>query len=97
MVRFRPPSPFKWNASMGANTSIPVPEPLPKRTRVIVADPYPVIVHGIRKMVEDDPRFQVVAVYFTTPSFGRMSSLRNLRLLWSIGPWRRKTWRPQRP
>lgn len=35
--------------------------PLPRRTRVIVADPYPVIVHGVRKMVEDDPRLQVVA------------------------------------
>ena len=56
---------------MGANTSIPALEPLPKRTRVIVADPYPVIVHGIRKMVEDDPRFQVVAEASTMPSFSK--------------------------
>jgi two-component system, NarL family, nitrate/nitrite response regulator NarL len=43
--------------------------PSDKRVRVIVADPYPVIVHGVRKMVEDDPRFQVVAEASTMPSF----------------------------
>jgi DNA-binding NarL/FixJ family response regulator len=32
-----------------------------RRTRVLVADPYPVIMHGLRKMLEDDLRFQVVA------------------------------------
>jgi two-component system, NarL family, nitrate/nitrite response regulator NarL len=40
-----------------------------QRTRVIVADPYPVIVHGVRTMVEDDPRFQVVAEASTLSSF----------------------------
>src|ERR1700744_1867678 len=43
--------------------------PSGKRVRVIVADPYPVIVHGVRKMVEDDLRFQVVAEASTMPSF----------------------------
>jgi DNA-binding NarL/FixJ family response regulator len=38
-------------------------------TRVIIADPYPVIVHGVRKMVEDDPRFQVVADASTMQAF----------------------------
>ena len=41
----------------------------PSRTRVIIADPYPVIVHGVRKMVEDDPRFQVVADASTMQAF----------------------------
>jgi two-component system, NarL family, nitrate/nitrite response regulator NarL len=40
-----------------------------RRTRVLVADPYPVIVHGLRKMLEDDPRFEVVAEAFTLDSF----------------------------
>jgi two-component system nitrate/nitrite response regulator NarL len=39
-----------------------------RRTRILVADPYPVIVHGLRKMLEDDLRFQVVAEAFTLPS-----------------------------
>jgi two-component system, NarL family, nitrate/nitrite response regulator NarL len=38
------------------------------RTRVLVADPYPVIVHGLRTMLEDDLRFQVVAEAFTLAS-----------------------------
>jgi two-component system, NarL family, nitrate/nitrite response regulator NarL len=45
------------------------PVSLSRRTRVIIADPYPVIVHGVRTMVEDDPRFQVVAGARTMPSF----------------------------
>ncbi len=45
------------------------PSPLSRRTRVIVADPYPVIVHGVRTMVEDDPRFQVVAGARSMQSF----------------------------
>jgi len=32
-----------------------------QRTRILVADPYPVIVQGLCKMLEDDLRFQVVA------------------------------------
>jgi two-component system, NarL family, nitrate/nitrite response regulator NarL len=39
------------------------------RARVMIADPYPVIVHGVRKIVEDDPRFQVVAEASTLQSF----------------------------
>ena len=46
---------------MGLNNSNRVFAPSSTRIRVIIADPYPVIVHGVRKMVEDDPRFQVVA------------------------------------
>jgi two-component system nitrate/nitrite response regulator NarL len=40
-----------------------------RRIRVLVADPYPVIVHGLRKMLEDDPRFEVVAEAYTLASF----------------------------
>ena len=40
-----------------------------RRTRVLVADPYPVIVHGLRKMLEDDPGFEVVAEAYTLASF----------------------------
>lgn len=36
---------------------------------VIVADPYPIIVQGLRKIVEDDPRFRVVAEASTMASF----------------------------
>ncbi len=39
------------------------------RTRVLIADPYPMIVHGLRVMVEDDSRFKVVASASTLPSF----------------------------
>jgi DNA-binding NarL/FixJ family response regulator len=53
---------------MGSNNLILSLDPLPRRTRVIVADPYPVIVHGVRKMVEDDLRLQVVAEASTLPS-----------------------------
>jgi DNA-binding NarL/FixJ family response regulator len=42
--------------------------PSTRVARVIVADPYPVIVLGVRKMVEDDPRLQVVAEVSTMPS-----------------------------
>jgi DNA-binding NarL/FixJ family response regulator len=54
---------------MSPNSSALSPIPLARRTRVIVADPYPVIVQGVRKIVEDDPRFQVVAEASTMPSF----------------------------
>jgi DNA-binding NarL/FixJ family response regulator len=40
-----------------------------RRTRVLVADPYPVIVQGLRKMLEDDLRFEVVAEANTLASF----------------------------
>jgi two-component system nitrate/nitrite response regulator NarL len=40
-----------------------------RRFRIVVADPYPVIVQGVRKMIEDDSRFQVVAEASTLPSF----------------------------
>jgi DNA-binding NarL/FixJ family response regulator len=39
--------------------------PSARRTRVIVADQYPVILLGLRKMVEDDPRFEVIAAAST--------------------------------
>jgi two-component system nitrate/nitrite response regulator NarL len=39
-----------------------------RRTRVLVADPYPVIINGLRKMLEDDARFQVVAEAVTLAS-----------------------------
>jgi DNA-binding NarL/FixJ family response regulator len=46
---------------MGLNNSLLSIAPSTWQIGVIIADPYPVIVHGVRKMVEDDPRFQVVA------------------------------------
>jgi two-component system, NarL family, nitrate/nitrite response regulator NarL len=54
---------------MGSNNSTLSLAPPARRTRVIVADPYPVILLGVRKMVEDDPRFQVVAEVSTMRSF----------------------------
>jgi two-component system, NarL family, nitrate/nitrite response regulator NarL len=54
---------------MSLNSSTLLGVPSARRTRVIVADPYPVIVHGVRKMLEDDPRLQVVAEASTMPSF----------------------------
>ncbi len=54
---------------MGQKNSSGSSLPSGKRVRVIVADPYPVIVHGVRKMVEDDPRFRVVAEASTMSSF----------------------------
>jgi DNA-binding NarL/FixJ family response regulator len=39
-----------------------------RRTRILLADPYPVIVQGLRKMLEDDLQFQVVAEAFTLAS-----------------------------
>jgi DNA-binding NarL/FixJ family response regulator len=35
----------------------------------MIADPYPVVVHGVRKIMEDDPQFQVVAEASTLQSF----------------------------
>jgi two-component system nitrate/nitrite response regulator NarL len=58
-----------------------------RRTRILVADPYPVIVHGVRTMVEDDPRFQVVAEASTLPSFRKklMSGRPEVALLdWAL-------------
>jgi two-component system, NarL family, nitrate/nitrite response regulator NarL len=60
---------FKVTSRMGSNSSTPLSAPTARRARVIVADPYPVILLGIRKMVEDDARFQVVAEVSTMPSF----------------------------
>jgi DNA-binding NarL/FixJ family response regulator len=54
---------------MGQDSSTLSLVPSARRTRVIVADPYPVILYGLRKVVEDDPRFQVVAEASTMPSF----------------------------
>jgi two-component system nitrate/nitrite response regulator NarL len=54
---------------MGRKSSALSLVPSARRARVIVADPYPVILCGVRKMVEDDPRFQVVAEASTMPSF----------------------------
>jgi DNA-binding NarL/FixJ family response regulator len=39
-----------------------------RRASVIVADPYPIILLGIRKIVEDDPRFQLVGEVSTMAS-----------------------------
>jgi two-component system, NarL family, nitrate/nitrite response regulator NarL len=39
-----------------------------RRTRVMVADPYPVILLGLRTMLEDDPRFHVIAEVSNMPS-----------------------------
>jgi DNA-binding NarL/FixJ family response regulator len=39
-----------------------------RRAGVIVADPYPIILLGIRKIVEDDPRLQLLAEASTMPS-----------------------------
>jgi DNA-binding NarL/FixJ family response regulator len=41
----------------------------------MIADPYPVILYGLRKMIEEDGRFQVVAAVSTMQSFRRMSSV----------------------
>jgi two-component system nitrate/nitrite response regulator NarL len=40
-----------------------------RRARVVVADPYPVVIYGVRKMMEDDPRFQIVAEASSMPAF----------------------------
>jgi two-component system nitrate/nitrite response regulator NarL len=40
-----------------------------RRARVVVADPYPVIVYGVRKMMEGDSRFQIVAEAATMQAF----------------------------
>jgi two-component system nitrate/nitrite response regulator NarL len=55
--------------NMVQNSSFPSMVPSTRRIRIIVADPYPVIVHGLRKMIEDDPRFQVVSEASTLLSF----------------------------
>jgi two-component system nitrate/nitrite response regulator NarL len=54
---------------MGPKKSARSVVPSTRPVRIVVADPYPVIVCGVRKMVEDDPRFQVVAEASTMPSF----------------------------
>jgi DNA-binding NarL/FixJ family response regulator len=60
---------FEAEKSMDDKKLGSFPVPLSRRTRVIIADPYPVIVHGVRTMVEDDPQFHVVAGARTMPSF----------------------------
>jgi two-component system, NarL family, nitrate/nitrite response regulator NarL len=62
-------SAFEPEGSMGDKNLDSFPAPLSRPTRVIIADPYPVIVHGVRTMVEDDPQFRVVAGARTMPSF----------------------------
>jgi DNA-binding NarL/FixJ family response regulator len=52
---------FNPGQSMGQKQSVLALVAASRRTRVLVADPYPVIVQGLRKMLEDDPQFQVVA------------------------------------
>jgi DNA-binding NarL/FixJ family response regulator len=39
-----------------------------RRTRVMLADPYPVILIGLKKVMEDEPRFEVIALASTMPS-----------------------------
>jgi two-component system, NarL family, nitrate/nitrite response regulator NarL len=53
---------------MGQKQSVLALVPGSRRTRILVADPYPVIVQGLRKMLEDDLQFQVVAEAFTLVS-----------------------------
>jgi DNA-binding NarL/FixJ family response regulator len=53
---------------MGRKQSVLALADAPRRTRILVADPYPVIVQGLRKMLEDDPRFEVVAEAYTLDS-----------------------------
>jgi DNA-binding NarL/FixJ family response regulator len=53
---------------MGQKQSVLALVAASRRTRILVADPYPVIVQGLRKMLEDDLRFQVVAEALTLVS-----------------------------
>jgi two-component system, NarL family, nitrate/nitrite response regulator NarL len=54
--------------SMGRKQAVLALVDASRRTRVLLADPYPVIVHGLRKMLEDDLRFEVVAEALTLAS-----------------------------
>jgi two-component system, NarL family, nitrate/nitrite response regulator NarL len=54
--------------SMGRKQAVLALIDASRRTRVLVADPYPVIVHGLCKMLEDDIRFEVVGQAFTLAS-----------------------------
>jgi DNA-binding NarL/FixJ family response regulator len=54
---------------MGLNKPTLSIAPTFRQVRVIVADPYPVIVHGVRNMIEENPRFKVVADASTMVSF----------------------------
>lgn len=54
---------------MGLKNSVSLLAPAAPRVRVIVADPYPVILCGLHKMIEDDSRFQVVAAVSTMTRF----------------------------
>jgi DNA-binding NarL/FixJ family response regulator len=54
-----------YSARSNSNGSV---APSARRSRVIVADPYPIILLGIQKIVEDDPRLQFVAEVSTMPS-----------------------------
>jgi DNA-binding NarL/FixJ family response regulator len=57
---------------MTLKNEVGFPGPDAQKVRVIVADPYPVILHGLRKMIEDDERFQVVAAVPTLARFVMM-------------------------
>jgi two-component system nitrate/nitrite response regulator NarL len=57
-----------YNARNNSNVSVPFPA---RRASLIVADPYPIVLLGIRKIVEDDPRFQLVAEVSTIASLGK--------------------------
>ena len=56
---------------MGADTSIPSLAPSARRIRVIIADPYPVILRGVRKMMGQVLRNRVVAEASIMLSFGK--------------------------
>jgi DNA-binding NarL/FixJ family response regulator len=53
---------------MGFDTKTPAYVPCRRRMRVIVADPYPVILFGLRKILEEDPRLEVTAETSTMPA-----------------------------
>jgi len=57
---------------MGLKNSVSLLAPAARRVRVIIADPYPVILCGLRKMIEDDSRFLVVAAVSTMTRFMMM-------------------------
>jgi two-component system nitrate/nitrite response regulator NarL len=51
---------------MGLKNSVSLLSSGDRKVRVMIADPYPVILYGLLKMIEDDTRFQVVAAISTT-------------------------------
>jgi DNA-binding NarL/FixJ family response regulator len=54
---------------MDLNNSVSLAAGAPQKIRVMLADPYPVILCGLRKMIEDDGRFEVVAAVSTMTRF----------------------------